>query len=113
MERALCPAAEGEPVGEPVDEIAIGDDEDVEVIQPAPDPKLPSQEEVDNHRCIHVPYRDWCKWCVMGRGRGLQHSKALASWIAIVGIDYFFITRGGVVNRKDLEFSMDAAGEEP
>ena len=92
----------------------IEDEEDVEEIKTAPDPKLPSAEEVEEHRCIHVPYRDWCKWCVMGRGRGLQHSRALASWIAIVGIDYFFITRGGLKSRKDLEsdFSLDGDGED-
>ena len=79
---------------QPTEQVVIEDDEDVEEIKTAPDPKLPSAQEVEEHRCIHVPYRDWCKWCVMGRGRGLQHSRALASWIAIVGIDYFFITRG-------------------
>ena len=38
----------------------------------------------------------------MGRGRGLQHSRALASSIAIVGLDYFFITRGGIWMRNEL-----------
>ncbi len=47
----------------------------------------------------------------MGRGLGLQHGQGLASWIAIVGLDYFFITRGGPKKRSELEFSMDAAGE--
>ena len=76
---ALNPVAQEEE-----EEIVIEDEEDVEKIKVASDPKLPSQQEVDEHRCTHVPYRDWCRWCVLGRGRGLQHSRALASWTPIV-----------------------------
>ena len=64
MDNALNPVAEEEEV----EKVVIEDDEDVEQIKVASDPKLPSQQEVDEHRCTHVPYRDWCKWCVMGRG---------------------------------------------
>ena len=104
------PATEEEKgVGQEVIEV---DEEDVEQIKSAPDPKLPSPDVVEQHRCIHIPFRDWCKWCVMGRGRGLQHaSRTLASHIAIVGLDYFFITRGGVMARKDIDYTTDAVGE--
>ena len=93
--------------------VEIDDAEDVQPIRHAPDPKLPSADEVEEHRCMHIPYRDWCKWCVMGRGRGLQHSRALASFVAIVGLDYFFITRGGLWMRKELsdDYPRTAEGE--
>ena len=37
------------------------------------DPVLPSTQEVADHKCTHLPYRSWCKWCVQGRGVGPQH----------------------------------------
>jgi hypothetical protein len=51
---------EDEPVEE---EIHIKDDEEVEPLRMAKDPKMPSQEDVELHDRTHVPYRDWCKWC--------------------------------------------------
>ena len=52
-------------------EIEIDASEDVEPLQTAPSPELPSAKAVEEHRHLHVPYRDWCKFCVMGRGTGL------------------------------------------
>ena len=43
-----------------------------------------SPQEVDDHMNIYIPFRHWCRFCAMGRGRGLQHSCAVPSWIAIV-----------------------------
>ena len=85
------------------EQVTIDDTEDVQEIKTAKDPRQPSAEEVEEHRCTHLPFRDWCKWCIMGRGRGLQHSRTLASWIPIVGLDYFYITKGGVMKREELE----------
>ena len=39
------------------------------------DPKLPSQREVDEHNLTHLPYRNWCKRCVFGKGRHAPHFK--------------------------------------
>ena len=63
MKAALMPAVEGVEH----ENIEIDDAEDVQPIRRAPGPKLPSSEEVEEHRCMHLPYRDWCKWCIMGR----------------------------------------------
>jgi len=69
---------------------------DVEPLKIATNPGQPTAEELENHRCDHQPYRSWCKWCVMGRGLGQQHkSKAPGSTIPRVGIDYFYLTKGG------------------
>ena len=33
--------------------------------------------ELENHRTGgHYPFRNWCKWCIMGRGLGPQHRAA-------------------------------------
>ena len=95
------------------DEVQVQDDidEEVEPVKVSADPRLPSAEEVETHRCDHIPYRSWCKWCVMGRGRGEQHRQAEAPTIPRVGIDYFYITRGGVKKRNELDYPSDPAGD--
>ena len=37
------------------------------------DPKLPSQKEVDEHDLSHLPYRNWCPFCVAGKGKLASH----------------------------------------
>jgi hypothetical protein len=40
----------------------------------AVDPGQPTKTQVEEHRTRgHVPYRSWCRWCNLGRGRSLQH----------------------------------------
>ena len=41
-------------------------------------PHEPTQAEIDEHMCCHIPYRNWCPHCVRGRGRNAAH-KALAA----------------------------------
>ena len=33
------------------------------------DPKTPSRGEVDEHNMTHIPFRNWCRHCVRGRGK--------------------------------------------
>jgi len=72
-------------------------------------PEQPSDAIVDQHRCDHQPYRSWCKFCVMGRGRGIPHGQGQVSSIPVVGIDYFFITRRGV-KRRPRGIDLDPKG---
>ena len=39
----------------------------------APDPGAPTDQEIEDHRIDHIPYRCWCDHCVRGRGTGEQH----------------------------------------
>ena len=39
------------------------------------DPMRPSQAEVDEHELTHLPYRNWCRHCVRGRGKESPHRK--------------------------------------
>ena len=64
VDAALMPAVEGEHsrqarAAPDDDAVEIDDAEDVQPMRLAPDPKLPSAEEVEEHRCMHIPYRDW------------------------------------------------------
>ena len=68
-----------------------------EVVRIAADPGQPSHKQVEEHRTRgHIPYRSWCQWCNLGRGRGQQHRARPSSTIPIVAIDYFFLTEAGV-----------------
>ena len=85
-----------------------GNGEEAEPVKHAIGPGAPTMKQVEEHRETHVPFRSWCKWCVLGRERGIQHRKAGTSTVPIVGVDYFFLTKGGVHTRKELEPPHDA-----
>ena len=85
-------------------EIDEGNELDVEPVKLAPDPGKPTERQIEEHRRSHLPFRSWCRWCVLGRGRGLQHRRGWrpGSIVPIVGIDYFFLTSGGVKLRDEM-----------
>ena len=71
-------------------------------------PGEPSAQELEQHRMSHLPYRLWCRWCVMGRGTGTAHSKMTKkSSIPRIGVDYFFIIDGIVKFRHEVELTED------
>ena len=91
-------------------ELTIDDEDisdDVEPVKVAPDPGKPSERQISEHRLTHLPYRLWCRWCVLGRGRGMQHRACDKSLVPIIGIDYFFLTSGGLRTRQELEMSNE------
>ena len=34
----------------------------------------PTQREREEHEATHVPFRDWCAYCMLGRGRTHHHT---------------------------------------
>ena len=106
-DRLLCPTSEE--VGEN-EEVVVQEEqtEESEQLKVAVDPGQPTKKQVEEHRTRgHVPYRSWCRWCNLGRGRCLQHQKKGTPIIPIVGLDYFFLTESGTKTRKEL--GMDDA----
>ena len=94
------------------DYVEVEDDDEVQPAQILPDPGQPTAAEIECHRCEgHVTYRSWCKWCVQGRGRGLQHKAGGGSSIPRIGPEYFFITSGGLKTKPELVAENDASGE--
>ena len=62
--------------GEVSDEKAKEGEERVEeTIKPkvARTPKAPTAKEIEEHLPLHANYRDWCKWCVFGKGVSNHH----------------------------------------
>ena len=58
------------------------------------DPKLPTQREVEEHCLTHLPYRNWCAHCVLGKGRAAPHYKkeTREDSLAEVHFDYCFMS---------------------
>ena len=86
---------------------------EVEPLRTAPNPILPSAADVEEHRLTHWPFRSWCKFCNLGRGTGEQHRRDAEKQrsIAIVGIDYWYITSSIMKKRSELEQAEDSEGE--
>ena len=106
----LFDVVEGEE-GEQIN-IEADDDTEVEPVKRVVDPGKPTEQQIEEHRMTHLPYRSWCRWCVLGRGRGLQHRARIGSLIPIVGMDYFYLASSGVQLREELKMSdeeVDAA----
>ena len=57
------------------------------------EPKRPSQKEIDEHNVNHIPFRSWCKCCVMGAAPNISHKKPgdNAYTIPHVSCDYCFM----------------------
>ena len=66
----VAPVEDGVVEGDVIHAEDVEGDEDVETSKVARDPKLPTPEQIEEHNCTHLPFRDWCSFCIMGRGRG-------------------------------------------
>ena len=90
------------------EQVQIEDEEEAEVRQHAHDPGQPTERQIQEHRVCHVPFRSWCKQCVLGRGRGIPHRRGHESSVPIIGLDYFFITASGVKTAQELSEELEA-----
>ena len=65
---------DGDPEGEPGER--IGAEREKDFVRSIGDPRLPSPKEVEDHRLRgHIPYRNWCPFCVEAMGRDRGHFK--------------------------------------
>ena len=73
----------------------------VEIRYP-PEPSEPTRTERLEHEKTHLPYRSWCKVCVMAKGREDPHSETKklrrqrGPGMAKVGMDYKSLGRGNM-----------------
>ena len=92
--------------GEEGDEVIIERDTDYECepIRMAADPGKPTDRQIEEHRLTHVPYKSWCPECVEGRGLREQRGRHAGRTheIPVVGIDYFFIAKGGILTKDEV-----------
>ncbi len=70
----------------------IEDDESEEshAVKMLPNCCLPCQTEIDEHNVNHLPFRDWCSYCVQGKGVSYPHlkRKEAENEVAIISSDY-------------------------
>ena len=62
------------------------------------DPRLPSRKEMDDHSlAAHMPYRSWCTFCVMGKGKTAPHLKQQQreDGLPELHVDYCFMSTKG------------------
>jgi hypothetical protein len=59
-----------------------------------PDPCKPSLNEIAEHDKTHLPYRNWCRHCVFGRGKEMPHRRSKEKpGMPEVHFDFFFVGR--------------------
>ena len=54
-----------------------------------------SKQEREEHERTHMPYRGWCRYCVLGRGRKMAHQKEREEQgvpVPRISMDYFFMS---------------------
>ena len=54
------------------------------------DPREPSKEEREEHEKTHLPFRNWCRHCVRGRGKEEADAKTDQE-VAEVHLDFMFM----------------------
>ena len=73
-------------------EVAPEEDRGVRKPLKVADPKLPTQTEIDEHNLTHLPFRNWCKHCIRGKGRSADHRvEARPDGMAEIHMDYCFM----------------------
>jgi hypothetical protein len=60
-------------------------------------PKLPTKKDVDEHNLTHLPYRNWCQYCVEGKGKMAPRFKqpARTDGLTEIHVDYCFMSTKG------------------
>ena len=77
------------------DLISAEDDMVCQRTQALPQPIVPTKAQIEAHMVGgHLPYRSWCKWCVMARRRNSQHrsqSDSSRRSLPLLVADYCFM----------------------
>ena len=68
--------------------------EDGERVRLLPKPRTPSKAEWERHVVSHMPFRDWCRHCVAGRGLERRHQRHPGhdDQYPLVCIDYGYLS---------------------
>ena len=112
--------AENFPDGDGDGVVHMDEEEQVEAVPMrmvrAPDD--PTASEVEQHRIAHIPYRSWCRECVLGRGISAAHAKLDAErehLLPTVAHDYAFVGKDDdkvmpvLVSKSSRSLWIDAA----
>lgn len=76
------------------------------------DPRLPTAAEVEGHEFTHIPYHNWCAFCVTGKGKAACHRKReRKDGMPEIHMDYSFLSTEGsplatVLVAKEMQTKM-------
>ena len=80
-------------------EVAVPREAEFRIRNPGklPDPKMPSKEEVEPHYLTYLPFRNWCQYCIQGKGKVAPHfkQKQREDGLMEVRFDYCFTSTHG------------------
>jgi hypothetical protein len=74
--------------------------EEAAAVRSLPDVCRPCEAEVNQHNLIHLPFRDWCPYCVQGKAVSYPHVKRKEAEddVPVISADYM-----GVKHREPQE----------
>ena len=82
----------GEVEGETIEVADEEEDRGTRKMMKMSDPKEPSEEEKKEHMKTHLPFRNWCRHCIRGRGKEAAHRKQEGcTGLPEVHFDYAFM----------------------
>ena len=68
------------------------------------DPRQPSLQEKEEHEMTHLPFRSWCRHCIMGRGREEDCRKSMEEDRQVPEVHLDFMFMGDEKEEKTLAF---------
>ena len=94
----------------PVENEGDMDESGVEGVRPVKmrEPGQPTKKEREEHAPTHVPFRDWCEDCVLGKALERGHSRVPYDWKVVrpvIEIDYSFLKADGSEGTVEDAFS--------
>ena len=84
VECSVCAQTEGEQI----------EAEKARKMQRLRDPRSPTQTEIENHNRTHLPHRNWCPYCVQGKGTNLDHVKAADEYKKFIRVSFRLLLLG-------------------
>ena len=69
-------------------------------------PRQPTEEERREHEMTHIPFRNWCRHCVRGRGKEEDHRNMGEEERTIPQVNMDFMFMGEENSSKTVAFSV-------
>ena len=71
---------EVEDAGQEEDVINADAEEEAERPRGLRDPGKPTKSEIEEHEISHIPFRPWCRACVLGRAKDKLHMRLVGAY---------------------------------
>ena len=74
------------------------------------DPLQPTQRQIDDHDRTHLPFRNWCPWCVKAKAREAAHPRqgVEEAGLPVIGMDYIYYGNDSKKDEEDTDRKITA-----